>query len=188
MHHEHEHLHLPHVGLRKLKSLLAIFVGFWVWQLVRLIFPSLEVHPLYIYIYGLIEIRETSQKTMDLGKKRIKSTFTAIGVGLPILLLMEYLTGLAATGWMDAGIELALILVGTLITLLIAEKVGCGVYCGLSAAIFIILVISQREGEPFYYSTLRAGQTLVGVFIAWLINVKLFPYPSRPRPKKDKKG
>lgn len=185
--HEHEHLHLPHVGLRKLKSLLAIFVGFWVWQLVRLVFPSLEVHPLYIYIYGLIEIRETSQKTQDMGKCRIKATFTAMGVGLPLLAAIMYLTNLTEPAWLDAGIELAIILLGVLITLIIAEKVGCKAYCGLAAAIFIIFVISQREGEPVYYSVLRASQTIVGVFIAWLINVKLFPYPSRPRPQKDKK-
>ena len=37
---------LPHVGLRKVKSLIAIFAGFWIWQLVRLAFPDLEVHPI----------------------------------------------------------------------------------------------------------------------------------------------
>ncbi|MBQ6839361.1 MAG: hypothetical protein IJO45_01555 [Oscillospiraceae bacterium] len=175
---EHPHLteHLPHIGLRKMKSLLAIFVGFWVWQLIRLVFPSLEVHPLYIYIYGVIEMRDSSQKTVDMGKDRIKATFVAMGVGLPLLFLGRWLTGMAEPSWFAIGIDLALLLLGTLFTLILAEKANCHAYCGLCAAIFIIFMLTQKDGEPVYYSVFRASQTLIGVFIAWLINVKLFPY------------
>lgn len=52
----------PHVGMRKVKSILAIFCGFCLWQLIRLFVPGLEVHPIFIYIYGMMEIRETSEK------------------------------------------------------------------------------------------------------------------------------
>jgi len=55
------HFH-PHIGTRKVKSILAIFVGFCLWQTLRLFLPELEVHPIFIYIYGMIEIRETSEK------------------------------------------------------------------------------------------------------------------------------
>jgi len=54
--------YLPHIGKRKLKSILALLVGFGLWQLVRLVVPGLEVHPIYIYIYGIIEMRENSEK------------------------------------------------------------------------------------------------------------------------------
>jgi len=181
-HNTEHHIHiepLPHVGLRKLKSLLAIFVGFWVWQLIRLLFPSLEVHPIYIYIYGLLEMRDSSQNTVSMGKNRIKATFTAMGVGLPALLLIQFLTKWIQPQWLDTGIELAILLLGVLLALEIAEKVGCAAYCGLAAAIFIIFIISQKDGEPILYSILRASQTIIGVSIAWLINVKLFPYPGK---------
>lgn len=171
--------HLPHVGLRKLKSLFAIFIGFWIWQLVRLFFPALEVHPIYIYIYGMIEIRDSSAKTTDLGKCRIKATFTAIGTGLPFLALSEFLQGFATAQWMIVGIELGLLLLGVLVTLIIAEKVGCKAFCGLAAAIFIIFMVSHQNDERYIYSVLRAFQTVIGVGIAWLINVKWFPYPGK---------
>lgn len=109
--------HLPHIGKRKMKSVLAVFIGFCVWQLIRLFVPGLEVHPIYIYIYGIIEMRDSSEKTVNFGKLRIKATFTALCVGLPFLLLSVYLQ-----------------------------------------------------------SFLRSVQTIIGVFVAWLINVKLFPY------------
>ena len=38
---------------------------------------------------------------------------------------------------------------------------------------------------PYIYAILRAFQTIAGVFVAWLFNVKLFPYPGKDAaPKK----
>ena len=171
-----EKIRLPHVGFRKVKSVLAIFVGFWLWQLVRLFVPGLEVHPIFLYIYGMIEIRDTSEKTVDFGKKRIKATFTALGVGIPCMLLLEALKGIAPEGWLHIALELLITIVGVLLTLEVAQKVGCKAFCGLSAAIFIVLVVSYTSDRVLVYALLRCTQTIVGVFIAWLLNVKLFPY------------
>ena len=172
---------MPHVGLRKVKSLLAIFVGFWIWQLVRVFFPGLEVHPIFIYIYGVIEIRATSEKTVEFGSLRIRATFVAMAVALPLIALLIFLQGMIEPQWGRIGVELVLLLLGTLITLMAAEKAGCKTFCGLAAAIFIILMISHADNERYIYSVLRAFQTIVGVFVAWLINVKLFPYPGQPK-------
>lgn len=173
---EHNKLQLPHVGFRKIKSVLAIFVGFWFWQLLRVFFPALEVHPIFIYIYGMIEIRDSSEKTVDLGKTRIKSTFTALGVGIPSMVLLELLKGIAPDGWIHVGLELVILIGGVLLTLEVAQKVGCKTFCGLAAAIFIVLLVSYTTDEVFLYAILRCVQTIAGVFIAWLLNVKIFPY------------
>lgn len=169
----------PHVGLRKIKSLLAVFVGFWVWQLIRLFVPELEIHPIYIYIYGVLEMRETSEKTVNMGKMRLKTTFTALGIGLPLLFLSVFLKSLAQAQWLQIAIDLTVILLGTLLVLSVAEWVGCKTLCGLAAAIFIILLVAHSDGEPITYSILRCAQTIIGIFVAWLINVKLLPYPGK---------
>ena len=75
--------------------------------------------------------------------------------------------------------DLSVIMVGTLLTLLLAEKVGCKTFCGLAAAIFVILMVSHSNDDPYLYALLRASQTMMGVFNAWLINVKLWPYPGK---------
>ena len=173
--------HLPHIGMRKVKSVLAIFVGFWIWQLIRLFAPSLEVHPIYIYIYGLLEVRESSAKTVDFGKLRIKSTVVALLVGLPMLLVCDGLRSLTQTPWILRAIELGLVLVSVLLVLCVAELIGCKSFCGLAAAIVIILLISHSINEPLIYAVLRSGQTVIGVSVAWLINVKLFPYPGKAK-------
>lgn len=172
-------LHLPHIGMRKLKSILAVFVGFWVWQAIRLIIPGLEVHPIYIYIYGIIEIRDSSDKTVSFSRRRLKATFTGLGIGLPMLILSVFLKSLTDTQWLHVTIELSTVLIGALLVLCVAELVGCENFCGLAAAMLVVLVIAHSDGEPIVYAVLRAFQTIIAVFVAWLINVKLFPYPSK---------
>jgi len=44
----------------------------------------------------------------------------------------------------------------------------------------MILMISHFESSMYLYSVMRASQTIIGVSIAWFINVKLLPYPPRP--------
>ena len=167
---------LPHIGMRKLKSIFAVFVGFWLWQLIRIFVPALEVHPIFIYIYGIIEMRETSEQTADFGKRRIIATIVGIVIGLPMMLLSEYCKHLTEITWLQVAIELAAILLGALITLCVADVVGCKTFCGMAASVLIILIISHSDGEPLSYSLLRSVQTAIGVLVAWFINAKLFPY------------
>ena len=187
MHHDYDPIkhglpeyHLPHVGMRKVKSILAIFVGFLLWQLLRLILPGLEVHPIFIYIYGMIEIRETSSKTKDYAKMRIAATFVAIAVGLPMMLLADWLQPMLGANWQKTALEITVLLVGALMVLIAAEWAKCRVYVGLAAAIYIILLVSHFNSSGYLYSVMRAFQTIIGVGVAWIINVKLLPYPAKP--------
>lgn len=170
----------PHIGMRKVKSILAIFIGFWLWQLIRLLVPGLEVHPTFIYIYGLIEIRETSEKTKDMGRRRILATLCAIFVGLPLTFLYNLLKPLFTASWIQAGAELAILLAGTLVTLIVAELAKCGNLCGISAIVFVLLALKHFESSMYLYSLMRVFQTLLAIAVAWLLNVKLLPYPPTP--------
>ena len=171
--------HLPHVGMRKIKSVLAVFTAFWFWQFVRLFFPDLEMHPIFIYIYSMVEIRDGSEKTLTMGRGRIKATFVGLGVGLPILGISEMARMWVQEEWMLTVVQITLLLVGILLTLIVAEEAGCGAMCGLAAAIFIVLIAAHANDERYVYALLRAVQTIAGVFIAWLINVRLFPYEGK---------
>jgi len=178
-HHEF-HLPHPHIGMRKVKSILAIFVGFWLWQGLRLLIPGLEVHPLFIYIYGLIEIRESSDKTKDYGRMRVLVTVIAIVIGLPFMVLTDLLRPVLVGTWMKTGMEITFLLIGAMMVLCVAEWAKCRAYIGLAAAIFIILMLSHFESRVYLYSIMRAFQTIIGVTVAWFINVKLLPYPPKP--------
>ncbi len=168
-----------HIGMRKVKSLLAILIGFIIWQMIRLIFPDLEIHPIFIYMYALLEIRGTSEKTKTLGIQRIKATFVAIAVGMPMLVLRIWLHSQLVNSWAVTALDMVMILVGVLITLQLGQKIGCGDLTGLASVVFIILLVSHADDNRYLYAVLRAFQTVIGVFTAWLLNVILLPYPGR---------
>ena len=172
--------HLPHIGLRKIKSVLAIFVGFLVWQLLRMLLPGLDTHPIFIYIYGMIEIRETSDKTASYGKMRLIATFVAIAIGVPMMLLTDWLRPMLTVSWMQTALEIIVLLFGALLVLIAAEWAKCKVFVGLAAAIYVILLVSHFNSSGYLYPLMRAFQTIIGVGIAWIINVKLLPYPAEP--------
>ena len=172
--------HMPHIGLRKIKSVLALFLGFLIWQLLRMLLPGLDVHPIFIYIYGIIEIRETSDKTTSYGKMRLSATFVAIAIGLPMMLLTDWLRPMLTASWMQTVLEIIVLLVGALLVLIAAEWAKCKVLVGLAAAIYVILLVSHFNSSGYLYPLMRAFQTIIGVGIAWVINVKLLPYPAEP--------
>ncbi|MBQ7329630.1 MAG: FUSC family protein [Oscillospiraceae bacterium] len=165
-----------HIGMRKVKSLIAIIIGFCIWQAIRLLFPDLEVHPLYIYIYSFLEVRDTSEKTKTLGMQRIRATFVGIALGLPMLFLRIWLHSRFESEGLLVALDLAMVLVGVLAALQIAPHFRCGAMTGIAAVVYIILLIYHADDGRYLYALLRASQTLIGVFVAWIVNVWMFPY------------
>ncbi len=160
-----------HIGMRKVKSLIALVVTFIIWQVIRVFLPMLETHPVFAYIYSVIEIRETPDKTKKFGKLRIKATFIGLIVGLAFIILSVFVTAKINGGIWYLLTELLFILLATLISLLVAEKTKCENFCGIAAIISIICMVSHNEEDVYLYAIMRVVQTLIGVFSAMFINV-----------------
>ena len=176
-----------HIGMRKIKTLLTILIGFLLWQLVRLFFPNLEVHPLFTYAYGILEIRDTSENTKTFGVLRLKANSVAFGVALLFIPLRIFVHNCLESASLLTFLDLILILAGTLMALLLVERLRCGAMSGLSAVYFSILLGFYNGDNPYLYALLRAIQTLMGVAVAWLVNVVLLPYPGRKQKKEINK-
>lgn len=172
---------LPHIGMRKVKSVLAVSISFVIWQLVRLWIPQLEVHPLFGYVYSIIEMRDSAEKTKKFSKRRIKATLLGLALGLSVLPLSIRFGAYAGDGMGHLLTDMAIILVGILITLWLAELLGCENLCGVAAVIFVICLVRDRNSAVniYLYAVLRVCQTLLGIFSAWLVNTRLFPYPGK---------
>ena len=168
---------LPGIGMRKVKSLLAIAMVFMVWQVVRVWFPQFNPHPLFGYVYAIIEMRESVEKTSRFGRLRIKATFLGLAIGLMALPLSEGYGAYAGQGVRFLLTDLAIILTGVLITLWLAELFGCKNFCGIAAVIFVICLVRDRNTDIniYLYAILRVFQTLLGVFSAWVINRFIAP-------------
>ncbi len=165
--------HLPHIGLRKIKSLISVCMAFAVWQLLRLVIPyELDAHPLFGYIYAIIEIRETSEKTKQFSLYRIKATLIGLAMGLVLLPVSVCFGNHIDSQFLMLLADLGLILCGTLAALCVAELCKCKNLCGIAAIVFVTCIVQDRNSNTniYVYAVLRAIQTIVGVFSAWLVN------------------
>ncbi|MBR2937618.1 MAG: hypothetical protein IKB80_03885 [Oscillospiraceae bacterium] len=177
-------IHL-HIGMRKIKTLLTIILGFLLWQIPRLFFPGLEIHPLFTYAYGILEIRNTSENTKTFSVLRIKANMVAFATALLLTPLRIFMYSRLEGTSLLTCLDLGLIIIGVLIALTLVERLHCGSMSGLAAAYFIILLIFYNGDNPYLYAFLRASQTLMGIAVAWLVNVVLLPYPSRKQKKES---
>ncbi len=160
-----------HIGMRKVKSLISLATAFMIWQLIRIFLPMLEAHPVFAYIYSVIELRETPDKTKRFGKLRIKATFIGLIVGLVFITLSVFVTSKINGEMCRLLTEFLFISLATLISLLVAENAKCENFCGISAIISIICMVSHNEDDIYLYAIMRVVQTLIGVFTAMFINV-----------------
>lgn len=179
-------IHL-HIGMWKVKTLLTIFIGFLLWQIPRLFFPGLEIHPLFTYAYGILELRDSSEHTKTFSTLRLKANGVAFGVALLFTPLRTFVHTNVEGALLLTCLDLGMILVGVLLALTLVERLHCGAMSGLSAVYFIILLIFYNGNDPYLYAFLRASQTLMGVAVAYLVNVVLLPYPGRKQ-KKESQG
>lgn len=159
-----------HIGMRKVKSLLAVTFAFLIWQLVRLFLPMLEAHPIFAYIYSIIEMRESSDQTKKFGKLRIKATLVGLFVGLIFIAFSVLFASDSTTEKLRIFIEFIYILLATLCSLCVAEIFKCQNFCGIAAIITVICMVSHNEEDIYLYAVMRVVQTLIGVFSAMLIN------------------
>ncbi len=170
-------LQIPKIGLRKIKSLIAVTVAFLIWQPIRLLVPlPLDIHPLFGYIYAIIEMRESVEKTKEFGKLRIKATFIGLAFGLLILPLSSMSNSYFGVGLTSIIIDLLLILLGVIITLWTAEFFKCKNFCGIAAIIFVICLVRDKSTDIniYFYAILRTFQTLIGIFSAYFVNSHIF--------------
>ena len=160
-----------HIGMRKIKSLLAVILSFCIWQLLRIFFPMLESHPIFAYIYSIIEMRESPDKTKNYGKLRIKATLVGLAVGLVFVAVSCFAACKVEAEMARTFVEFLFILVAVLSSLCIAEVVQCADFCGVAAAVTMICMVSYNETNIYTYAIMRVIQTLIGVFSAMLVNV-----------------
>lgn len=178
---------LPGIGLRKVKSVIAVAIAFVIWQIVRwLVSPDLEVHPVFGYVYAVVELRETPEKTKTFSIYRLKATVIGLVLGLATLPLSVLLEKNIPNAFLLHVSDLALILVGVLISLWIADFCKCKNLCGIAAIIFILCIIRERNSSVsiYMYAILRAVETLVGVFAAWFANTFFFRHHGTSAPVK----
>ena len=187
---------IPRIGMRKIKSAIAVVLSFFLWQLVRIPFPQFEIHPLFGYIYSVSEMRATVEDSKKFGWWRIKATFIGLGLGLCALPISVSYGTYAGESFTYVLVDIVIFVLGVLIALWLADWLKCGNMCGLAAMIFLICLVRDRSArvDIYLYAILRVIETLIGVFSAWLVNnficarrADTIPAPTESTQQKEEK-
>ena len=160
-----------HIGMRKIKSLLAVILSFFIWQIFRIVLPGLDTHPVFAYVYSITEVRESPEKTKKSGGLRIRATLIGLIIGLIFIAISAYFAPMINVQSLKTVVELVFILIAALCSLCVAEILKCEDFCGVATIITVICMVSHNQENIYLYAIMRVLQTLIGVVSAMLINM-----------------
>ena len=102
------------------------------------------------------------------------TTLVSVPLCLLILSLGTWVRSFSPGGWVNTAVEVAVLLFGILVMLVVGESLGLN--CPVACAVCVAMVSRYFNDGRYLYSILRSTYTIISVFSAWLVNVKLFPY------------
>lgn len=148
------------VGMRTLKTSLAIFVALIVSDIFKLQYPFFTV------IAIIVVMQNTINETYQMGINRILGT--ALG-GLAGIL---YIGFIASDYWILDRIMIGVI---TLFIILILIKMKATKAISISLIVFLSICINDIKQGAVFYAFLRMIDTMVGIIIALVINAFVAP-------------
>lgn len=148
------------VGMRTLKTSLAIFVALIVSDIFKLQYPFFTV------IAIIVVMQNTINETYQMGINRILGT--ALG-GLAGIL---YIGFIASDYWIWDRIMIGVI---TLFIILILIKMKATKAISISLIVFLSICINDIKQGAVFYAFLRMIDTMVGIIIALVINAFVAP-------------
>ncbi len=160
-------------GLRKIKSLIALAICFCLWQLIRIPFSSLEIHPIYAYFYAILEMRNSIEMQKRTSLSRVKANIIGYVMAFCAIALNQLIAQAPVYESVRGIIQFLIISLGVLLSLNFAELFKCTTLCAIAATTFIIC-FWHTDTNPYLYATLRFIQTLLAVGIAYLVNTRFF--------------
>ena len=161
---------MPKVGLRILKSALAVFLCFVVY-LVRQ-----DGMPFYSAIAAVLCMQPYVRHSFTAALNRTVGTLIGGAYGLLILLLLR-LGPIAARPLLGYGIISAAIIPLMYLTVLIKKTPATYITC----VVFLSVVVSHgMDTTPYWFALNRVIDTLIGISISLLVNTLVFPQKPPP--------
>ncbi|MDD6468271.1 MAG: aromatic acid exporter family protein [Erysipelotrichaceae bacterium] len=143
------------IGLRTIKTGIAVTLSLWVSMLLRL------EYPFFVAMTAIISMDKTAMNSMKMGKNRIAGTFIGAIVGI----LLSYI---------DRGNP---ILCGLGIILMIVICNSLKLKGSISiGGIVLLAIMVHTDKTPLFYGFNRTLDTIIGAGIALLVNCTIFPY------------
>ena len=167
---------LPGVGMRNIKTAVAVMICFFLFLSLREIEGPAGEHvgPFYACIAAIICMQSSVVQSVRQGISRVMGTLLGGGVGLLALLLGDWVDCPALTG--------VLLGAGVVFTIWLCNAIRRPAACSISCVVLCVMVLNHSGADRYLYTALRVGETLVGIVVAVAVNRLL---PGKPDPEED---
>lgn len=143
------------IGMRTIKTSLVVIIAYFVSSIIP---NSLEFSLIYA---GIIAIDTSVASSLEVSVYRVMGTIIGSIVGLTFSYLPIY-----------KGLAMSL---GVIVVILINNYLDTKKATGIGIVLVIIILLGSSEYTPFLYSIQRTIDTLLGVLIATVVNILIFP-------------
>ena len=171
MKHPHLHLHWHHIGMRIIKTVIAVF-------LCGLFAYIRKASAFFSMIAALACIQNTATETLKSSVDRMTGTLIGGVTGIMVVYAMNDLGVIHLD--LLRYLVLSLLLIPIIEISLMVKKPGCA---SMACMVFMCLVVDPGD-KPAVYSIQRLFETFVGAALACGINI-LLPYRT---PKQESGG
>lgn len=143
------------IGMRTIKTAIVVIISY-------LVSAAINSELSFALIYAAVICVETSVvSSFKIGYNRVLGTV----VGGVIGLIMTYLP-------IHGGISMAL---GIIITIIFCNLLNIKKATGIAITLVIIIIIGSSESSPAIYAMQRTLDTLIGIVIATIVNMVIYP-------------
>lgn len=156
---------LPTIGYRNIKTGIAVFLSIVIYSLLG------RTDYFYVCVATILCMGNTIESSVNAGKHRIIGTLIG-GLFSVLLIWLVNFTSIKYTNPILLGIGISTVI--HLCNMFKAQEA-----CSLGCVVFLSIMINYTNENAISYVFLRTFDTLMGVFIAFLINTTIKPYDTK---------
>ncbi|WP_419741529.1 FUSC family protein [Paraclostridium dentum] len=156
---------LPTIGYRNIKTGIAVFLSIVIYSLLD------RTDYFYVCVATILCMGNTIESSINAGKHRIIGTLIG-GLFSVLLIWLVNFTSIKYTNPILLGIGISTVI--HLCNMFKAQEA-----CSLGCVVFLSIMINYTNENAISYVFLRTFDTLMGVFIAFLINTTIKPYDTK---------
>jgi len=165
------------IGMRTVKTVVAVGICLLVFQF---LLPRSSINGIQAALAATICMKSSLQNTLRTGLDRAAGTVVGSVMGVLFLLLSSQL---------PAQLLSVIAILGVLLIIYLCNVFSLQASVPISIVVFlIILVDDERHIPPVFYGLARFGETVFGIFIAYIVNRFLNPMHKKQTEKAELQG
>ncbi len=146
------------IGMRTVKTVVAVGICLLVFQF---LVPKSSINGIQAALAATICMKSSLQNTLRTGLDRAAGTVVGSVMGVLFLLLSAVVPAVLIS---------ALGILGVLLIIYVCNVFRLQASVTISIVVFLIILIGESDIPPLFYGLARLGETIFGIFVAYIIN------------------